>query len=229
MSKRRYLAREVSTWKTRRWFRPLLWLLDPSTAKIELTLLWFLHNKSSSGFSGSSICYCSNPLKSRVSVYWLYVCIFTYVYVYSCIFTAVLQCIGALVVNTQNQMPVLALFSAEVYVRIHLYIQICADTYIYISKYICVNICTSAYISKYTYIQLCAVNPTWGDIFESSKLKDRMSLLPRFSEKRRSSFELWALKQHSKMSPQVGLAVHRHDLLFNFIDPQTRVLNYFWK
>ena len=33
------------------------------------------------------------------------------------------------------------------------------------------------------------------------KLKARTSLLPRFSEKRRWSFELWALKQHSKMSP----------------------------
>ena len=52
-------------------------------------------------------------------------------------------------------------------------------------------------------------NPTWGDIFESSKLKSRTSLLPRFSEKRHSSssFELWALKQCSKMSPQVGSAV----------------------
>jgi len=57
-------------------------------------------------------------------------------------------------------------------------------------------------------------NPTWGVIFESSKLKARTSLLPRFSEKRRSSFELWALNQQSKMSPQVGLAVHT----------QTRVL-----
>jgi len=40
---------------------------------------------------------------------------------------------------------------------------------------------------------------TWGDIFESpfkaqsSKLKAWTSLLPRFSGKRRSSFELWAL------------------------------------
>jgi len=33
-------------------------------------------------------------------------------------------------------------------------------------------------------------NPTWGDIFESSKLKARTSLLPRLSEKRRSNFEL---------------------------------------
>jgi len=34
-------------------------------------------------------------------------------------------------------------------------------------------------------------NPTWGDIFESSELKleARTSLLPRFSEKRRSNFE----------------------------------------
>jgi len=39
------------------------------------------------------------------------------------------------------------------------------------------------------------------------KLKARTSLLPRFNEKRRSSFELGDLKQHSKMSPQVGLAV----------------------
>jgi len=33
-------------------------------------------------------------------------------------------------------------------------------------------------------------NPTWGDIFESSKLRARTSLLPRFSEKKHSSFEL---------------------------------------
>jgi len=31
---------------------------------------------------------------------------------------------------------------------------------------------------------------TWDDIFESSKLKDRTSLLPRFSEKTHLSFEL---------------------------------------
>jgi len=68
--------------------------------------------------------------------------------------------------------------------------------------YICMHITFSAYHS-------CAgtANPTWDVIFESSKLKARMSLSPRFSEKRRSSFELWALKQYSKMSPQVGLAV----------------------
>jgi len=59
-------------------------------------------------------------------------------------------------------------------------------------------------------LHTCTANPTWGDIFESSKLKARTSLLPRFSEKRRSSFELWALKQHSKMSPQVGSAVTKN-------------------
>ena len=40
------------------------------------------------------------------------------------------------------------------------------------------------------YFTRSTANPTWGDIFESSKLKARTSLLPRFSEKRRSSFEL---------------------------------------
>jgi len=44
-------------------------------------------------------------------------------------------------------------------------------------------------------------------LFQSAKLKARMPPLPRFSEKRRSSFELWALKELSKMSPQVGSAV----------------------
>ena len=33
-------------------------------------------------------------------------------------------------------------------------------------------------------------NPTWGDIFETSKLEAQTSLLPRFSEKRRWSLEL---------------------------------------
>ena len=51
-------------------------------------------------------------------------------------------------------------------------------------------------------------NPTWGDIFESPKLKARTSLSPRFTEKRRSSFEHWALKHFSKISRQVGLSVY---------------------
>ena len=36
-------------------------------------------------------------------------------------------------------------------------------------------------------------------LFQSSKLEARMSILPSFSEKRRLSFEFWALKRHSKM------------------------------
>jgi len=46
-------------------------------------------------------------------------------------------------------------------------------------------------------------------LFQKSKLKARTILLPRFSEKRRSSFDLWALKELSKMSPHVGLAVQK--------------------
>ena len=44
-------------------------------------------------------------------------------------------------------------------------------------------------------------------LFQSWKLRARTSLLPRFSEKRRSSFELWALKELSKISSHLGLAV----------------------
>jgi len=69
-------------------------------------------------------------------------------------------------------------------------------------------------------------NPTCGEIFrshlgwhfrmlfQSSKLKARTSLLPRFSEKRRSRFELWALKELSKMPSHVGLAVFIHANIF---------------
>ena len=67
--------------------------------------------------------------------------------------------------------------------------------------------CLEIHILFRTSVSLCKANPTWGDIFESSKLKAWTSLLPRFSEKRRSSFELWALEEHSKMWPQVGSAV----------------------
>ena len=46
-------------------------------------------------------------------------------------------------------------------------------------------------------------------LFQSSKLKARTSLLPHFSKKSLSSFELWTFKELSKMSPQMGLAVQR--------------------
>jgi len=66
------------------------------------------------------------------------------------------------------------------------------------------------------YLSITA-NPTWGDIFESSKLKARTSLLTCFNEKRPWNFELWALKLHLNVSPQVGLAVHItcHSLSFH--------------
>ena len=71
--------------------------------------------------------------------------------------------------------------------------------YIYICIYIHTQIHVHMYIHVYVYMYTCictcihTANPTWGDIFESSKFKARKSLLPHFSEKRLSSFELWAL------------------------------------
>ena len=47
--------------------------------------------------------------------------------------------------------------------------------------------------------------------FQSSKMKARTSVLPRFSGKRRSSFELWALKELSKIS-------HKLDWLYVSMD-----------
>ena len=85
----------------------------------------------------------------EISVYWLYVCIFTYVYVYTCRYTAVLQWIGAPIVNTQNQ--ILAIFSAEAYVRIHTCIQICANTYIYIQIYMCKEVSAYRCVGTHTH------------------------------------------------------------------------------
>jgi len=59
----------------------------------------------------------------------------------------------------------------------------------------------SAHFANSTFKLVFTTHPTWGDIFEccfkaqSSKLKARTSLWPRLSEKRPSSFELWALKE----------------------------------
>jgi len=44
-------------------------------------------------------------------------------------------------------------------------------------------------------------------LFQNSKFKARTSLLPRFSEKKRLSFQLSALKELTKMTPQVAFAV----------------------
>ena len=98
---------------------------------------------------------------------------------------------------------------------IYIYTYLCIYTYIHICAYVYIvdhetwmqgRLFEDSYSLMLQYTRGTA-NLTWGDIFEISKLKARTSLLPRFSEKRGSSFELWALKQHSKMSPQVGLAV----------------------
>ena len=48
-------------------------------------------------------------------------------------------------------------------------------------------------------------NPTWGDIFKSSKLKERTSFLPCFNEKKRSSFELWAFETAFENITQSGI------------------------
>jgi len=84
--------------------------------------------------------------------------------------------------------------------RIHAYsrtIHVCMYTWDYSGTHsICVCVKISVYVCTCTLFfhmctYTCTANPTWGVIFESSKLKARTSLLPRFSEKRPSSFELW--------------------------------------
>jgi len=50
--------------------------------------------------------------------------------------------------------------------------------------------CDRVVLSAKGYKDKCTADPTWGVIFESSKLKARTSLLPRFTEKKLSSFEL---------------------------------------
>jgi len=81
---------------------------------------------------------------------------------------------------------------------IHVY-NLCLHIF-YEHVYICITFANSlmpslptllaiAHVDVYLQV-LYTANPTWGDIFESSKLKDRTSLLPRFSEKRHSSFKL---------------------------------------
>jgi len=92
---------------------------------------------------------------------------------------------------------------------IHIYIQmyactcICIDMHPYSLTHTCICIDMHPYSLSHTHTHthsmedveclkdyIHTANPTWGDIFESSKLKARTSLLPRFNGKRRSSFEL---------------------------------------
>jgi len=88
-----------------------------------------------------------------------------------------------------------------------------------ISSVPCVNkeerytYCVLKYASHANCMYLVCVQPIpLGVTFSNavSKLKAPTSLLPRFSGKRRSSFELLALKELSKISPHAGLAVHVH-------------------
>ena len=67
------------------------------------------------------------------------------------------------------------------------------------------------------YIEItCTANPTWGDIFkccfkaQSSKLERLFSLKRGKRDVRALSFEL------SKMSPQVGLAVHMYLYMYTY-------------
>ena len=73
----------------------------------------------------------------------------------------------------------------------------------HVFSYICIEyaICEGSQLSIHWCVCVCTANPTWGDIFESSKLKARTSLLPRFSEKRRSSFD--AICEGSQLSIQL--------------------------
>jgi len=76
------------------------------------------------------------------------------------------------------------------------------------------DICVYVYTYMYIYIDIYSLfHLGWHlwMLFQSSKLKARRtSLLPRFSEKRPSSFELWAVKELSKMSHQMGWAVRMY-------------------
>ena len=88
------------------------------------------------------------------------------------------------------------------YLYTHTYIYI----YIYTNTYIDICIYIHTYIRGIFFKKYSQSHVGWNfrKLFQSSKLKDRTSLLLRFREKRRSSFELWALKEFSKMSPHVG-------------------------
>ena len=80
---------------------------------------------------------------------------------------------------------------------------------VYIHCRHCIHTSLSRFVST-IYLHECTANPTWGDIFafcfkaQSSKLGRLFSLKRGKRDVRAWSFEL------SKMSPQVGLAVHVH-------------------
>jgi len=69
---------------------------------------------------------------------------------------------------------------------------------------------TMNYIDPQSRVQPIPRGVTFPKLFQSSKLKARMSLFTETWQKSSSSFQLWALKQNSKISPQVGLAVLKY-------------------
>jgi len=74
--------------------------------------------------------------------------------------------------------------------------------YMYMCEYIFVCMCPYVYVVRYSW------SPLGMSLLRARGFKARTSLLPRFGEKGRSSFELWALYQRSRESPQVGWAVY---------------------
>ena len=58
----------------------------------------------------------------------------------------------------------------------------------------CVHLPVNMYmcVCVHMFMWLGTPGPTWGVIFEGSRLKARTSFLQRFGEKGRASFELWA-------------------------------------
>ena len=104
----------------------------------------------------------------------------------------------------------------HIYVRLIFRCQMCFGGYVSHVITTCIHIRTVfthelfvGYVSHMfggRYSQSHHVGWDFRELFQSSKLKARTALFTETWRKGRSSFELWALKQHSNMSPQVGLA-----------------------
>ena len=131
--------------------------------------------------------------------------IYTYLYIYTHMYTHV-YIYYYITIHTQSYIytthyclsPLQSMYIAYIYTYIH----ICIHTHISTLPYHCFNLYTSIHI--YTYIQPIQLGWHVRKLLQSSKLKARTSLFTETWQKRRSSFELWALKQHSKMSPRAG-------------------------
>ena len=78
--------------------------------------------------------------------------------------------------------------SVRLYIHTRTYIHLWIYTYTHVKTHIYIRISLHIYSQSH-------LGWHFRMLFQSSKLKAWTSLLPRFSEKRRSSFELWALKE----------------------------------